>query len=137
MAYEVTAYDYQIFTPIRYHVEELEEQLASLRHHSPVITGSLLVSYDGLPIASDLPNALEEDRAAARSASILVLAERVAQELRRGGLSQICLNGEDGHVVITTVTHDTSLAVLCTSEARIPMVLLEVQYCVDGLRGLL
>jgi len=137
MAYEVTSLDHQIFTPIRYHVEELEEQLASLRRYSPVIIGSILVSYDGLPIACDLPPAMEEERAAARSASVLVLAERVAQELRRGGLDQICLNGTDGHVVITTVTADTSLAVLCKAEARIPMVLLEVQYCVDGLRGLL
>lgn len=137
MAYEVATWNHTIFTPIRYHVEELEEQLATLRAYSPVITGSVLVSYDGLPIASDLPLALEEDRAAARSASILVLAERVAQELRRGGLDQVCLNGDDGHVVITSVTHDTSLAVLCKAEARIPMVLLEVQYCVDGLRSLL
>lgn len=137
MAYEVTSWDHPVFTPIRYHVEELEEQLASLRTYSPVIFGSLLVSYDGLPLASDLPGEMEEERAAARSASILVLAERVSQELRRGGLDQICLNGEDGHVVIVTVTADTSLAVLCKADARIPMVMLEVQYCVDRLRGLL
>lgn len=137
MAYDVMSWDNQVISPFRYHVEELEEQLASMRAYSPVILGSFLVSYDGLPLASDLPFELGEDRAAARSASILVLAERVAQELRRGGLSQICLNGDDGHLVIMSVTGDTSLAVLCKAEARIPLVMLEVQYCVDKLRELL
>ncbi len=126
-----------MLTPVRYRVEELHEQLRCLRTYSPVILGSLLVSYDGLPLASDLPDELEEERAAARSASILVLAERVAHELRRGELEQVCLNGDEGHFLIVTVTVDTALGVLCQAGARIPLVMLEVQYCVDRLRGLL
>jgi predicted regulator of Ras-like GTPase activity (Roadblock/LC7/MglB family) len=135
MAYEV--FESTTTHPIRYHVEELEEQLTELCRYSPVILGALLVSYDGLPLAANLPASVDEERAAARSAAMLVLAERVAAELQRGDLEEICLNGSEGHVVMTTVTADTSLTVLCDAKARLPLVLLEVRYCVARLKALL
>lgn len=122
---------------VRYRVEQLGEVLTTLRRYSPSITGSLLVSNDGLSIASDLPDTIEEDRAAAKTAVMLVLAERVAYELRRGTLSQICLQSDDGFIILTAITPDASLAVLCDENARIPLVMLDIDYSTEELRRLL
>ncbi len=122
---------------VRYRVEELSEILTTLVHYSPEFTGSLLVSNYVLSIVSYLPYTIEEDRAAAKTAVMLVLAERVASELRRGDLTQICLQGESGHLILTAITPDASLAVLCRVDARLPLVMLDIQYSTAELQGLL
>jgi len=49
------------------------------------------VSVDGLPIASALPQGVEEDRVSAMSAAMLSLGERIANELGRGAFTRFTL----------------------------------------------
>ena len=48
--------------------------------------GAILVSPDGLTISSTFSDTYDEDRAAAMTAAILSLAERVSHELNKGDL---------------------------------------------------
>ena len=74
----------------------LEAALADLLRALPEIEAAALVTVDGLPMASVLPDGMNEDRVAAMSAALLSLGERAADGLGRGGLAQVSIEGEDG-----------------------------------------
>lgn len=118
-------------------VDLLEEQLRMLRRFSPAVVGAIILSSEGLPIASDLPSDLGEERTAAKSASMVALGERIASELGRGDLDQIFLSGDDGYVVVARITFDAALTVLCKQDARMAMALLDIRYSVEQLRRFL
>ncbi|MCS7179638.1 MAG: roadblock/LC7 domain-containing protein, partial [Anaerolineae bacterium] len=69
----------------KYHAERLVERLREFQRNTPEVEASVLVSVDGLTIASALPSGVEEDRVSAMSAAMLSLGERIAGELGRGG----------------------------------------------------
>ena len=67
----------------RSRTEQMVERLRDLQVSSPDIEAAAIVSVDGLPIASSLPQGVEEDRVSAMSAAMLSLRERIATELGR------------------------------------------------------
>ena len=71
----------------------LESVLASLLATAPELEAAAVVSFDGLPMASALPEGMDEDRVAAMSAALLSLGDRAAQGLGRGDLSQVYVEG--------------------------------------------
>jgi len=119
------------------HRPALHQHLRDLRQYSPTILGSLILTGDGYPLASDLPALLKAEPIATKLASLLSLSERVVAELMRGELSQIFLQGDDGYVIIHLITESTALAVVCRANARMPLVLLEIEYAMRDLRPLL
>src|SRR5690348_18498010 len=60
----------------------LEQAIHGLLAQTPEIEAAAVVSFDGLPMASALPQSMDEDRVAAMSAALLSLGERAAQGLR-------------------------------------------------------
>jgi predicted regulator of Ras-like GTPase activity (Roadblock/LC7/MglB family) len=67
-------------------VDRLTNSLYELQSSAADIEASVIVSVDGLMIASALPSDATEDRVAAMSAAMLSLGERIAMELGRGAL---------------------------------------------------
>lgn len=122
---------------IQFKVDKLKEQLENMRDFSPAVIGSLILSIDGWPIAEDLPNDFGEEPTAARSASMLALGERIAQELGRGGLNQIFLKGDAGYVIVALINQQAALTVLCQEDSKVAMALLDVAYSVEQLQPLL
>ena len=86
-----------------------------------------VVSFDGLPMASALPAGMEEDRVAAMSAALLSLAERAAQGLGRGDLSQVYLEGEHGAVFLVSAQDEGVLIAVSAPGAKVGMMLFEVR----------
>lgn len=95
-----------------------------------------VVSVDGLTMASVLPDMTEEDRVSAMSAAMLSLGERIAGELRRGGLNQVYIKGNDGNVLLMSVGEEAVLTVLARVEARLGLVLLDMRRAADDLAKL-
>ncbi|MBA3530828.1 MAG: roadblock/LC7 domain-containing protein [Ardenticatenales bacterium] len=122
---------------IEFRVDQLEKLLKELRRLTPSVIGSIILSSEGLPIAADLPSSFGEERIAARSASMLALGERIAAELRRGGLDQIFISGSDGYVVVALINEVAALTVLYSANARVAMAILDVHYSVEQLRRVL
>lgn len=118
-------------------VELLEKQLRELRRLTPSVLGSVILSMEGLPIAADLPKTFGEERLAARAASMVALGERIAAELRRGGLSQIFISGSDGYVVVAVINDEAALMVMYRADARVAMAILDVNYSIQELGRLL
>lgn len=117
--------------------EMMVDRLRAMRISTPDIEGAAVVSVDGLTIAANLPMESEEDRVSAMSAAMLSLGERIANELRRGRLDQVYINGDNGFVILRAVGEEAVLSVLCRPQARLGMVLLDVKRAAEDLEKLL
>lgn len=78
----------------------LEDLLRTFLANTPEVQGVVLVSPDGLPLASALPTGMDEERTSAMSAAILSLGERIGYELARGTVERIFIEGEKGYCVL-------------------------------------
>jgi len=113
------------------------DRLLELQSSSPDIEASAVVSVDGLPIASALPQGVEEDRVSAMSAAMLSLGERIASELGRGSLAQVYIKGEKGYVVLMSVGEEAVLTALARERAKLGLILLEMRRAAESLAKLI
>ena len=105
----------------------LDQILRELQHQTPGVEAAAVVSFDGLPMASALPAGMDEDRVAAMSAALLSLAERAAQGLGRGDLSQVYIEGENGTVFLVSAQDEGVLIAVTAAGAKVGMMLYEVK----------
>jgi predicted regulator of Ras-like GTPase activity (Roadblock/LC7/MglB family) len=91
------------------------------------VEAAAVVSADGLPMASALPEYVEEDRLAAMSAALLTLGERAADGLGKGELAQVFVEGAHGHVVLMAAGPDAVLVTVTTRAAKVGLVLFEMR----------
>ena len=105
----------------------LDRILRDLLHQTPGVEAAAVVSFDGLPMASALPPGMDEDRVAAMSAALLSLAERAAQGLGRGDLSQVYIEGEHGTVFLVSAQDEGVLIAVTAAGAKVGMMLYEVK----------
>jgi uncharacterized protein len=115
----------------------LEEQLKNYVRKTPDVEGAILVSPDGLTISSVLPSDLDEERTAAMSAAMLSLGERIAQELCRGAIERILVEGEKGYGVLIGCDQDVVLLVLASKEAKQGILFLSIKRLVEELKSLI
>lgn len=105
----------------------LQHVLRSLQEASPDIAAAALLSEDGLVLASHLPPSLDESRVGGISATLLSLGARASHELRRGGLQEVVVRGEEGYVVMMQAPASTLLMCLSTKEARLGVLFFEMR----------
>ena len=115
--------------PLEYvsRASRLDRILRELLHQTPGVEAAAVVSFDGLPMASALPPGMDEDRVAAMSAALLSLAERAAQGLGRGDLSQVYIEGENGTVFLVSAQDEAVLIAVTAADAKVGMMLYEVK----------
>ncbi len=99
--------------------------------------GAVLVSPDGLAIASVLSENIEEDRVAAMGAAILSLGERVATELEKGELEQLYVKGSKGYVIFTGVKDFAVLGILAPPTIKLGLLLMEIKKAVKKLEEMI
>lgn len=105
----------------------LASALDELLANSPEVEAAAVVSVDGLPMASALPEYIEEERLAAMSAALLTLGERAAAGLGRGDLGQVFVEGRDGHVVLMSAGEHAVLVAVIQRGAKIGLVVFEMR----------
>jgi uncharacterized protein len=116
--------------------EEMVRHLKALQMNTPDIEASAVVSVDGLIMASNLPNDVEEDRVSAMSAAMLSLGERISGELRRGALTLVFVQGEDGYVILISIGEDAVLTALAQSRAKLGLIFLDMKRTANELAHL-
>ena len=105
----------------------LAQALDDFLNVSPEVEAAAVVSADGLPMASALPPHVEEERLAAMSAALLTLGDRAAAGLGKGGLAQVFIEGESGHVILMSAGKDAVLVAVTSRGAKIGLVLFEMR----------
>jgi predicted regulator of Ras-like GTPase activity (Roadblock/LC7/MglB family) len=113
------------------------ERLRELQVSSPDVEAAAIISVDGLPIATSLPQGVEEDRVAAMSAAMLSLGERIASELGRGLLDEVYVRGEKGFVILRAVGEEAVLTVLARQQAKLGLLFLDMRRAADELTTIL
>lgn len=98
------------------------------------VQGAALVSPDGLPLASSLPTTMDEERTSAMSAAMLSLGERIGQELSRGTIDRIYVEGDKGYGVLVSCGEDAVLLVLASHMAKQGLLMLEIKRAVAELK---
>lgn len=111
--------------------ERLAAALDDFIHCSPDLEAAAVVSFDGLPMASALPDDLEEDRVGAMSAALLSLGEQAAIGLGRGALNQVFVEGEHGFVFLMSARDQAVLAAIASRTAKIGFMLFEMRRAAD------
>ncbi|MDQ1725677.1 MAG: uncharacterized protein QOG52_2705 [Frankiaceae bacterium] len=105
----------------------LDKVLSDLRTKAPEIEAAAIVSFDGLPMVSDLPAGMDEDRVAAMCAALLSLGERASVDLGRGLLNQVYIEGETGTVFLIACDEEAVLVAVAAAGSKVGMMLYEVR----------
>ena len=106
--------------------KELETILRDLEVNVDAIEAAAIVSIEGLPIAARLQPGIEETILSAMTAAMLSLGERVAQEMHRGSLERIFVEGKDGYIISCSAGQNAVLTVSARKDAKIGLVFLEM-----------
>ena len=101
--------------------------LRGLNALSQDIEASAVISSDGLVMAAVLSTETDQDRFGAMCASLLALADRAAQEIGRGQLKQVLVEGEQGTMLLVHAGPDAVLAVAARPTVNLGMVFLEAR----------
>lgn len=115
----------------------LRPVLRTLNSVSQDIEASAVITSDGLTIAAVLDEGVDRDRFGAMCASLLALADRAAQEISRGQLKQVLVEGERGTMLLVHAGTDTVLAVASRPTQNLGMVFLEARRTAQKVRDTL
>ncbi len=115
-------------------IEKLNQILQEFVSTTGDIQGAALVTPDGLPLATTLPEKMDEERVSAMSASMLSLGERIGKELARGEVERIFVEGAEGYGILTSCTEEALFLVLASRQAKQGVLMLEIKRILEDLR---
>ena len=98
------------------------------------VQGAALVTPDGLPLTAILPGGMDEERVSAMSAAMLSLGERIGNELSRGIMDRIYVEGNSGYGILTSCGDDAVFLVLANQSAKQGLLMLEIKRAVTELK---
>ena len=117
--------------------EQMIERLRELQVSSPDVEAAAIISVDGLPIATSLPQNVDEDRVSAMSAAMHSLGDRIASELGRGLLDEVYVKGEKGYVILRAVGEEAVLTVLARQQAKLGLVFYDMRRAAEEFSNIL
>ena len=117
--------------------ETLDVILKKLLSAIPEVKAAAIVSVEGLPIASALPQGIDETRIAAMTAALLSLAERAIQEMRKGDFEQVYVKGSDGYLLVLAAGLNAVLTVSTTKDVRLGLIFLDCKRTCDKIAKLI
>lgn len=101
--------------------------LRELNSFSSDMEASAAITTDGFVIGAVLGDGVDEDRFAAMCASLLALADRAADEIKRGRLKQVLIEGDSGLMLLVHAGNDAVMAVAAKPSKNLGMILLEAR----------
>ncbi len=105
--------------------QQLTQILQSLKKIGDVM-GSSVISDEGLSIASDLGEDVDEETFAAMAAAMQGAAETTASELKQGTLRQVIVEAEEGKIIAISAGEKAILVILAKPGLNLDLALLEL-----------
>jgi predicted regulator of Ras-like GTPase activity (Roadblock/LC7/MglB family) len=105
----------------------LKSVLRELNASSSDIEASACISSDGFNLASVLNKEVNPDRYSAMCASLLALANRAAQEIQRGNLKLVLVEGDQGVMLLVQAGQDSILAVAAKPSRNLGMIFMNAK----------
>ncbi len=117
--------------------DRLDQVLNNFERNVPHVEATAIVSNDGLVIASRLPDQVEEDRVGAMGAAILSISTRSGEELDRGDILRVLIEGTNGYLLIRSIGEVAILVALVDKKVRLGMLFYECKQCIVQLNEIL
>ena len=91
----------------------------------PGVEAVAIVSVDGIPIASALPQGVDETRIAAMTATLLTLSKKAIEEMKKGNFNETYIKGSEGNLLIMQAGPNAILIVSTMNDVRLGLILLD------------
>ncbi|PZO10326.1 MAG: diacylglyceryl transferase [Leptolyngbya foveolarum] len=101
------------------------------------VQGAALVTPEGLPLAGRLPDGLEESRVAAMAAAVVSIGDRIGEELQRGSIQHILLEGTKGYSILVLCGKEALFLVLASAEVKQGILMIEIRRVVEEMAQLI
>ncbi len=124
-----------IETKLKDNSELLREILDELVTRNPDIMSALVVSDDGLNVASGIPR-LDDDSVALVASDLIDMAGEFSRRLGQGKLTRILLEGENRITVVVNAGERTVLAVLVPADAKLGLVTLAMRQAAHSIAAI-
>lgn len=109
--------------------ELLREVLDELTAHNAAILSAIVVSDEGLNVASGIPHR-DDDTNAVAASDLMDVAEDFSKRLEQGRLNRIMLEGERRTTIIFRAGR-TILAVVVPADAKLGLIILSMRRAAD------
>lgn len=127
----------ELTTATHTHASAVRSILRELNTSSADVEASAAITTDGFIIGAVLGDSVDEDRFAAMCASLLALAERAAEEISRGQMKQVMIEGSSGVMLLVHAGNDAVLAVAARPTINLGMLFLETRKCAARIKQLI
>lgn len=117
--------------------KSLRPILRAFNGSSTEIEASAVITSDGFTLAWVLGEGVDPDRYGAMCASLLALSNRAAQEVSRGELKQVMIEGTKGTMLLVYAGDDAVLALATKPTANLGMVFIEARRTAEKIKAVL
>ncbi len=115
----------------------LEELLKKLINSVPGVKAAAIISVEGLPVISALPETMTDDKIAATTSMLLSLAERALYEMEVGDLEQLIIKGSILNLLVLAAGRKNVLTILTEKTVNLGYVLIESERICEKIAQLL
>ena len=105
----------------------LRDFVTDTRH----VQGAVLVTLEGLPIAGRLPDTLDMARAAAMAAAVMTIGDRVGEDIQRGPVQQMLVQGSAGYSILSVCGDEALFVALTSLDIQQGLLLIEIKRIVE------
>jgi len=113
--------------------DKLNEVLDQFEKSIPSVEATALFDMDGLVIASRLKGGVDDQRIGAMAAAILSISSRSGDELERGQIQRVLVEGENGSMVIMSVGTEIVLVALVGKQVKLGILFYECRRCIANI----
>ncbi|MHA1683115.1 MAG: roadblock/LC7 domain-containing protein [Promethearchaeota archaeon] len=108
-------------------IDQLISILRDMQANNGEITAGSIVSVQGLPIASQLPRESNEGIVSAMAAALLSVSMRACEELGRGIMKRLIVEGDMGFFICQYAGEHAILTILSSGDAKLGMLYLDME----------
>ncbi|GEM_PF-3983973 len=108
-------------------ISKLENILQSILNGNPAFQTVMVVSIDGLPLASMSNATLDEEKVSAVSSLALSTLEKTANEIGLGKLSDTMIRGTDATVFIYNLDNEGALVAVADNSVKLGLALYQLK----------
>ena len=101
------------------------------------IIGCAFARSDGLMITSMLPSGMDERMVAALGATINSVARRLCEDLKRGEVLRILVEGSKGKIISMPIERDVVLIALTSEKPNLGLIFIEMERAAENTKALL
>lgn len=113
----------------------LKDILDELILHNPNVLSALVVSDDGLKVASGIPHQ-EDDDVSLTASDLVDVARDFSQRLEQGRLGRILLEGEQRTTVVMNAGKRTILVVLVPADEKLGLITLSMRQAANQIAAI-